>query len=46
MLSSSKMTGIFFVADELSTVFAYTFLPKKPSINIEFEPVAQYFIPS
>lgn len=34
-----------FISNLIGGLTAYTFLPKKPSINIELEPMAQYFIP-
>lgn len=34
-----------FISNLIGGLTAYTFLPKKPAINVEFEPMAQYFIP-
>jgi len=34
-----------FISNLIGGHTAYTFLPKKLSINIEFEPVAQLYIP-
>lgn len=33
-----------FISNLIGGLTAYTFMPKKPSINIELEPMAQYFI--
>ncbi|WP_291529430.1 transposase [Bacteroides sp. UBA939] len=35
-----------FISNLIGGLTAYTFLPKKPSINVELEPAAQFFIPS
>lgn len=34
-----------FISNLIGRLTAYTFLPKKPAINVEFEPMVQYFIP-